>query len=109
MKTKDLLLRAFLNALGVFAYVLLIAWIMFNSHFLFTPPTPMFLGPAAFLTLFIISATFTAWLVLGKPIHLFMEGKKKEAAKMLLYTLSWLAVMFIALLTFPAMFFSNRA
>ncbi|MFH1621015.1 MAG: hypothetical protein ABIB04_02935 [Patescibacteria group bacterium] len=107
MKTKDLLLRAFLNALGVFAYVLLVAWVMFNSQFLFTPPSPMFLGPAAFLTLFIISATLTAWLVMGKPIHLYMDGHKKEATKMLLYTLSWLAVMFISLLAFPVMFLSS--
>lgn len=104
MKTKDLLLSAFLHALCVFAYVLLIAWVMFNAPSFFAKLTPAFLGPAAFLILFIISASLTAWLVLGRPIHYFMENKKKEAVNMLMYTLAWLAVMFIALIAFPALF-----
>ena len=48
------------------------------------------------LLLFVVSATITDLLVLGKPIYLYLEGKKKEAFTLLIATLVWL-ILFLFL------------
>jgi len=55
-------------------------------------------GPAAFLLLFILSAAVTGSLILGKPILMYLDGKKAEALKLFLYTLGWLVLGIIILL-----------
>lgn len=49
-----------------------------------------FLGPIAFLLLFVLSASVVGALVLGRPILLYLDGFKKEAVKLFGYTVSWL-------------------
>ncbi|MFA4937084.1 MAG: hypothetical protein WC575_02215 [Patescibacteria group bacterium] len=51
------------------------------------------LGPVAFLLLFVVSATIVGLLVLGKPVTLFLEGFKKEAVRLLFYTVICLIVI----------------
>jgi len=44
------------------------------------------------LLLFVISASVTGLLVLGKPIHLYLSGLKKESLTMLFANMGWLVV-----------------
>ena len=95
MKKSEYLLKSLINALGTFLYVSLVAWLLFNGEHAFDN-NPSFLIPVFMLLLFIISASITSLLVLGKPIHLYLNGLKKEAFILLFATLAWL-VIFIAI------------
>ncbi len=100
MENKKILEHSLLNSLGVFIYVLAIALFFNNANKIFGN-TPSFWAPLAMLLLFIVSATITGLLVFGRPIWLYLGGQKKEALKMLFYTVGWLTLItvmaFIAL------------
>lgn len=89
MKTSDYITKSLLSAIGVFAYTSAVAWLGFNSQRIFGAPTN-FLTPLFVLLLFVVSASITGLLVLGKPIHLYLSGLKKEAFILLFATLAWL-------------------
>lgn len=91
MKKSDYIGKSFLNAAGVFVYVAAIAWLGFHSQAIFGTKTG-FLVPLFMLLLFVVSAAITGLLVLGRPIHLYLSGLKKEAFTMLFTTLGWLVV-----------------
>lgn len=102
MKKSEYFLKSLINALGVFVYVSIVALLIFNGEHIFDNK-PSFLIPLFMLLLFIISASVTGLLVLGKPVHLYLSGLKKEAFILLLATLIWLAffvgaVVFVLLL-----------
>lgn len=80
----------FLNSLGVVAYVTIVATIMQNGDKLFGEKDN-FASPIAFLLLFTLSAITVGGLILGKPLMLYFDGKKKEAVSMFLQTAGWLA------------------
>lgn len=84
------------RAVATVAYVLLVAMFMSNGSRWFgekdTALTPVFV-----LLLFVISATVTATLVLGKPLELYLAGAKKEAARFLFATVGWLAGFLVAI------------
>ena len=90
MKKTDYLLKSFIGAAGVFIYTSLVAWLGFNNQVIFGKPAN-FLGPLFMLLLFVVSASITGLLVLGKPIHLYLNGLKKETFVLLFATLVWLA------------------
>lgn len=48
--------------------------------------------------LFVISATIMGFLVLGKPLMMYLDGFKKEALKLFYFTVAWLIL--IAFLVF---------
>ncbi len=93
---NKLIKRGFLNALGTGAYVAIIVTIVFNGEKMFGSINSA-LAPIAVLLLFITSATITGSLVLGKPLLMYIDGQKKEAVHLLLYTIGWLALGLIAL------------
>ena len=54
--------------------------------------------PIAMLLLFVFSAALTGALILGRPILWYLEGNKKEAFSLLLYTLGiFLGITLVAL------------
>lgn len=93
MRLKHLSLPffGFLQATGLFVYVLLIALLMSNINKIFVPNTlnTGILEPIAVLMLFIISATITGSLVLARAGFLFWEKRYKEAIFLTLWTLGW--------------------
>jgi hypothetical protein len=95
MKKSEYLLKSLINALGVLIYTSAVAWMLFNGQTIFGKASS-FLMPLFLLLLFIISASITSLLVLGKPIHLFLNGLKKEAFILLFTTLAWLAFFAVA-------------
>ena len=94
---KNLKLKALIHALATGVYITLIALFMQNGEKLFGKVDNL-LAPIAFLLLFVLSAAVTGLLVLGKPILMYLEGKKKEAVKLFLYTVCWLFVLTIVAL-----------
>ena len=89
------------NALGTAVYVSLVAWLMSNASKIFGQMDNI-IGPMAFLLLFVLSATITGALVLGRPIMLYWDGKKQQAIKhfglTLLYLFIILVLVFITLI-----------
>ena len=96
MKKSDYILKSFINAGGVFTYVVAVAWFLSNAQNIFGQADG-FIVPIFMLLLLIISASVTGLLVFGKPIMLYMEGLKKEAFIFLFSTLGWL-VIFVLLI-----------
>ena len=94
MKNSKLVLYALLSSVGTVLYVSGVVWLMTNGE-RFLGKVKDFRGPLLMLLLFVFSAAFTASLVLGRPILLYLDGFKKEAIKLLLYTLAFL---FLAIL-----------
>lgn len=99
---NSLIKRSLLNALGTAAYVALIATTLQHGEVIFGKMNRT-LGPIAFLMLFVLSATITGSLVLGKPVLMYMNGEKGEAVKLFLYTVGWLALCTVLLLASSAL------
>lgn len=79
---------AFLQATGVLVYVSLISLLVFNGNKIFGP-VGGFLGPVAFLLLFIVSAMITGSLSLARAGFLFWEKKYKDSFTLTGWTLGW--------------------
>jgi hypothetical protein len=94
---NKVLFRSFLNALGTALYVALVAIVMQNGERIFGQVNKI-LGSIAFLLLFLVSATVTASLVLGKPLLMYLEGEKSKAIQMFLFTVGWLTFCLVVLL-----------
>lgn len=97
MGKTNYLFKSFISAAGVFIYVSGVAWLGFNSQTIFGKKDGDmgFLMPVFVLLLFVISASVTGLLVLGKPIHLYLSGLKKEAFTLLFATLAWLVLLLL--------------
>lgn len=100
MKNSKLTIISLLDALGVAVYVAIVSFIMQNGQRIFGK-MDNFLGPIAFLLLFVLSAAITGALILGRPTILYLEGSKKEAVKLFLYTIGWLFL--VTLIVFMAL------
>jgi polyferredoxin len=101
MDTK-LLKQGILSALGVAVYTTAIAWVLYNGEKIFGK-ADNFLMPLALLLLFVLSTAITGLLVLGKPIMLYLNNSKKEAIKLLIYTIS--SLLIITLIVFSVLLF----
>lgn len=95
MKKPSYFSRSFVNATGVFVYIALISFLMFNTKTIFNGQDN-FLAPLFMLLLFVVSAAITGMLVLGKPILLYLDGLKKEAFFLFFATLWWLVIFLVA-------------
>jgi hypothetical protein len=81
---------SFLQATGIVVYCGLVGWLMVNGNKIFGN-TPSFIGPVAFLLLFVVSASICSLSLLGYPFWLFWEKKNTpKAISTLLATLAWL-------------------
>jgi len=84
----------FASAAGVLIYISAVSWLISNAeHYFGNVPEPNFLIPVFMLMLFVVSATITGSLVLGKPLLMYIDGQKKEALKLLFCTLAWLVLL----------------
>ncbi|MFA5128680.1 MAG: hypothetical protein WC445_01795 [Patescibacteria group bacterium] len=95
MKNQKIWLWSAVNAIGVFAYVMLVVLVITNGEKIFGQ-MENFWGPVAFLLLFVFSALVCGLLVFGRPIYLWLNDKKKEAIKMLLFTVANLFVILLS-------------
>ncbi|MDD5527523.1 MAG: hypothetical protein PHO56_00920 [Patescibacteria group bacterium] len=102
MKNSTLIVNSFLNALGVALYIVGVSFILRNGERIFGK-MDNFLGPVAFLLLFVLSAAITGALTLGRPAVLYLENRKIEAVKLFFYTLGWLGVITIVVFAVQAL------
>lgn len=91
--------RAIINSLGVFIYVAIVATVMNNAERIFGKMDSV-AGAVGFLMLFVLSAGVVGSLVIAKPILLYIDGKKKEAVNLLIWTLAFLAIITIVVLSY---------
>ncbi len=95
MPDKKNILWGFVDAVGVFAYISLVALFFFNVEKIFVEKEDSFFAPVFFLLLFVISACITGALVLGRPVWLYLNGFKKGSVMLLAYTVAWLFVLLL--------------
>jgi hypothetical protein len=88
----------------VAVYTSLVAQIMSNGSKWFGKQDTAW-TPVAVLMLFVLSAAVTGTLVLGRPILMYLDGKKKEALQFFGYTVGWL---FISTLVVFVIMIANR-
>lgn len=94
MKLKK---QGFIQASGIALYCLLIG-LFFGQGNKFLPKLNPIFGPILFLLLFTASALICALIVFYKPYKLFFDGKKKEAADIVISTA--ISLFIFVLLTF---------
>lgn len=80
---------SFINALLTLVYIIAVATLMQNGNRLFGQ-TDTFMTPVLVLLLFTLSAIVVGGLVLGKPLMLYLDGKKKEGVALFLQTAGWM-------------------
>ena len=102
MKRPKTIFYSVINSLGVLAYIFLLVSFMNNSKNFFGEPPEILIG-IVMLSTFVLSASITGLLVLGRPIHMYSNGFKREALTLLLSTLACLFVFVVLLLTILAL------
>ena len=87
-----ILRRAFIDSFGTFFYIVLVVSLIFSMQ-AFSAQKDNIIIPVAMLLLFVSSAAITGFLVFGKPVMLYIDGKKKEAVSLLVYTIALLVLL----------------
>ena len=97
--------HAALNALGTALYIALVASLLFYAPHIFGKNTKdTVLIPISMLLLFVLSASVTSSLVLGRPILWYLDGKKKDAVSLLVATVGCLFLLTLFAFSVLAMF-----
>jgi F0F1-type ATP synthase membrane subunit a len=89
----SLLKKAAVNAIGVLVYVLVLGLFFNHAQQIFGTKPDNFLAPALMLILFVVSACITGGLVLGLPAMMYVDGQRRQAVTLLVYTVLSLAVI----------------
>ncbi|TAK56946.1 hypothetical protein EPO17_03345 [Patescibacteria group bacterium] len=91
---NPILKTAFIHAIATALYVALLV-----SGIFYAPKTPdqsfTILMPIIMLLLFVFSAAVTSYLVFGRPLLWYLDGRKAEALQLLAYTLLVLFVIIV--------------
>lgn len=95
MNNSKLIGHGLLHALGVEAYVLIVALIMSNGEKLFGQLDSIFIGPAIVLMLLVVSVAIVGSLIFVRPALMVYGNQKQEGIRLLLYTLVWLVLIVI--------------
>ena len=101
--------RALIDSFATTAYILIIVLFIFSLQNSFSEKKDIVIVPIAMLLLFVCSAAITGFLIFGKPVMLYLDGKKKEAVSLLGYTIGILLlitlVFFILLIAYYNLFY----
>ena len=86
---------AVINSFATAIYIFLIVTLIFyGGQFVFNDDgKETILIPISMLMLFVSSAAITGFLVFGRPIMWYLDGKKHEAIILLFYTLGIFVVL----------------
>lgn len=96
MKTPNLVKTGLLNAFLALVYISLVAAVMSNGEKIFGNTPNKIVGPIAFLLLFVISASVTGYLIVGRSLLLYFDNQKPAALKLFGLTLLFLFVFALA-------------
>jgi len=96
---KKVLKHAIMNALGTFVYVVAVVSVIWTLGQSFEGKESI-INPILMLMLFVFSAALTGSLVFGRPILWYIDGRKKEALYLLVYTLGILLIIILLVFFF---------
>ena len=89
----------FYNALTALGYIILVATVMFYGIRNIAHEKDTVLIPIAMLSLFSFSAAVMGYTFLSSPLQLYLDGKKKEAVKLITQTIAIFGVITAIALT----------
>ena len=92
MKNSKLISWAILHSFGIFVYTSLVVILMTNGQKIFGNANNFSSG-IVILMLFVLSAAIVGSLILVRPLMLYLDGFKKEAIKLLIYTIAVLLII----------------
>lgn len=96
---------AALNAVGTTLYIAFVSSLLFYAPHIFSKDTEnTVLIPIYMLLLFVLSASVTSSLVLGRPVLWYLDGKKKEAVSLFVATISFLFLIMLTVFSVIAIF-----
>ena len=90
-------------AVGELVYIFLVVLFMQNAQKILGNDQNI-ISMTAFLLLLVFSASFSGAMVLGKPIMLYLDGKKKEALTLFGFTLGWFLLFIIIAIIISVIF-----
>jgi len=94
---KKTIKYSIIDSLSTAVYIALVVLVLYSLNHSSTGIKQTILIPILMLTLFVFSAALTGSLVLGRPILWYLDGKKKEAVNLFVYTL-WILLLIILFL-----------
>ena len=94
---------SFLMAVGELAYIFLVVLFMRNAQKILGNDQNI-ISTMAFLLVVVLSASVSGALILGKPIMLYLDNKKKEAIILFSLTLGWFLLFIIIALIISMLF-----
>ena len=92
--------QGLLHAALALAYITLIGTVVSNNEHRFDSLPKIFI-PIYVLSMLVVSAAVMGMLIFGKPVMLYIDGKKREAITLVISTIGSLAaltVLFLAIL-----------
>ncbi len=98
MLNKKIATQSLSYAAGAILYVSLVATVMSNAERILGQQEDGVLAPIVFLLLLVVSAATMGMLIFGKPVMLYIDGKKREAVAMVICTIGSLAIFTASLL-----------
>lgn len=92
--------NALISALATALYIVLIASFMFYAPKMFgqSGKADTVFAPIAMLCLFVLSAAITGFLIFGRPVMWYLDGRKQEALSLIFYTLGVFLIITIVVL-----------
>jgi len=97
---------AFINAIGTTIYIIIVASFIYYLQENVPKEINTVVIPIAMLLLFVFSAALTGILVFGKPVMLYLDGKRKEAISLIGYTLGILLTITVFVFIQPCVHIS---
>jgi len=105
---KKTLKYALINSLGTAVYIVFVVSLIFFIGNKFSGSDETIFIPIAMLMLLVFSVALVGSLIFGRPIIWYLNGKKKDAVLLLVYTLGiFFAITLIAFLLLILMMSGN--
>ncbi len=108
MEKTKIVLYSLVHALTVLAYISGFAYAVHTAGNTFID-IPDMLGMVVMLLLFVFSAGLMALLVFGRPVYLFVTGMKKEGIMFLGFTMGWLLILILIMLSIILLMFGGSS
>ena len=96
--------QSLLYAALAILYVTLVATVMNNAERILGQQEKGVLAPIAFLLLLVVSAATMGMLIFGRPVMLYIDGRRREAVVMVVCTIGSLAIFTVMLFVILALF-----
>ncbi len=97
MINKKIFTHSLGYSVGAIAYIAVIAMLMRNADAIFGRGEETILIPVGVLLLLVVSVATMGMLVFGKPLTLYIDGKKREGVAMAACTIGLMAAFTVIL------------